>query len=496
MTGARRLAHNVGWNVLAQAWLLALAVVSTPYLVDRLGVEEYGLYTLALALLAWIAVLDLGLGAATVKLVSEERGRGESGAVRRIVGTSVALHLALGGAGAAGLALLAPVVARLVGLGDGGVTTLRLAALAALGVVLLAACTAVPTALQRLDLVNRRTIAFGSVTVLATVAAVAAGGGVNAALLVLIAANAVALASFARLSRRLLPDVPLRARLDRRAARGLLGFGALKAVGQASTQAVYHLDKLIVGALLGVAALTYYAIPVLVAQRLLALVGSVATVFFPAASELYGRADAKRLEELYIRASKLVAIVVLPSAMLLAVFAEPLLRLWVGEDFASESTWPLRLLLAGYALNALTAMPALACDAVGRPRINAGWGIATGVVNVALSFALIPPFGLVGAAGAILLTSALLLPPFLLHVHRHVLGTSVVDLVRRALLRPAVATALALVPAIALAQLADSLALLLASGLTAAAVTLGATFLVRVYDQTDRDVLRATLRPA
>lgn len=495
---ARRIAHNVGWNFAAQTWLLALAVVTTPFIVDRLGVEAFGLYAIVLALTGWFAVLDLGLGVATVKYLSEENGRGDFEAVRRIVGTAVTLYIAVGLLGAAVLGLSASIIARrILDLGaptvDLATSALQLTAVGFLLTTALAALTAVPAALQRLDLVNGRSIVFGSASLLGAVPVLAAGYGLLEVIAVTLVVNAIAAVSFARLSRRLLRGVSLRPRFHRATARRLLGFGALKFVGHVSTQAVYHLDKLIVGALLGVAAVAFYAIPVLVAQRLVSLVSNVATAFFPAASDLHGRADARRLQELYIRANKLVALLVFPSAALLALYADPLLRLWVGEEFAREGAWPLRLLAAGYALNALTTMPALLADSVGRPRVTAAFSIASGVLNLALSFALIPPFGLVGASCAILLTSAVLLPPFLVYVHRRLLRLGVVDLIRRSLLRPALATALAALPSAALLPAADSLLLLAACGMAGLACYVVLTVVVGVYDATDRDVVRASL---
>jgi len=501
MTGrlqARRIAHNVGWNLVAQLWLLGLAVVTTPYVVRELGVEAYGLYAVAFALVGWFAVLDLGLGVATVKYIAEEHGRGSTEAVQRIVGTAVTLYLAVGLLGASMLGVAASVVSKRVlnlsgSSADVAVDALQLAALGFLVTTPVAAFTAVPTALQRLDLVNRRAIVFGSGSLLGTVAVLAAGYGVVEVIGAAMVVNAVAAVSFARVSRRLLPRVSLRPRFHRATARRLVGFGTLKFVGQASTQAVYHVDKLIVGALLGIAAVAFYAIPVLVAQRLVSLVASVATAFLPAASDLHGRADTVRFQELYLRASKLVALLVFPSAALLALFAEPVLRLWVGEEFARQSAWPLRLLVAGYALNALTTLPALAADSVGRPRVTAAFSVGSAAGSVALSFALIPPFGLVGASSAILVTSVILLPPFLFYVHRRILGLGVRALVRQSLLRPALATALASLPAAALVSLADSLPLLAVSGLAAVAAYAGSTLLVGVYDETDRDVVRASL---
>lgn len=495
---ARLVVRNVGWNLVAQLWLLALAIVAAPYVIEGLGVEAYGLYTLVFALIGWFAVLDLGLGVATVKYISEERGRGDDEAVQRVVGTSVTLYVAAGALGAAALAVSAPVVARHVLRLDGatadlGTDALQLAALGFLVAMPMAAFTALPVALQRLDLVNRRSILFGSASVVGTVGVLAAGFGLLAAIGLAVVVNGVAAVAFWRLSGSLLPEISLRPSFHRPTARRLIGFGTLKFLAQASTQAVYHLDKLIVGALLGLAAAAFYAIPVLVAQRLVALVANVATAFLPAASDLHGRGDAARFEQLYLRSSKLVALLVFPSAALLALYAEPILHLWLGEEFARNSAWPLRLLAVGYAVNALTTMPALAADSIGRPRVPAAFSVASAALNVVLSLALIPPFGLVGASAAILLTSVVLLPPFLLYVHRRVLHLGVWNLVARSLARPALAAALAGLPAAALVGVAETVPLLAACALASVVTYLAATVLLGVYDRTDRDVIRSSL---
>ncbi|MBW3592688.1 MAG: glycosyltransferase, partial [Actinobacteria bacterium] len=104
------VARNVLSNFGAQAWMLGLAVVSTPYIVHTLGVAAFGVYALVFTLIGYFAFLDLGLGAATIKYVSEFAGRGDTGAVEGVLRTAIGAYLVLGAFGAASIALTASFV--------------------------------------------------------------------------------------------------------------------------------------------------------------------------------------------------------------------------------------------------------------------------------------------------------------------------------------------------------------------------------------------------
>jgi O-antigen/teichoic acid export membrane protein len=496
---ARLVVTNVAYNFGAQLWLLALAVVSTPYIVSELGVELYGLLALLTALMGYFAFLDLGLGIATVKYLAEFHARGDRGAVNRVVGTSIGAFLVLGALGSGAIALAAPFLAESVlGLSVSRVdlarTALYVAALGFLVNMPLAALAAIPNALQRLDLVNRRNVLFGTVSVGGTVALLALGRGLLAVLLLNALVGVVAALSFARLSRQLMPGVSFAPRLHRETLRLLAGFGSLKFANQVATQTVYHVDKFLVGALVSVSAVAYYAIPAGIAQRLAALVANVTGAYLPAASALHGQEDRRRFAELYFRATKLVALVVFSTGSLVFVFAEPLLRFWLGARFAAESSDVLRVLAAGYVVNALSTIPAVAADSVGRPRVTTAFSVASGLLNVGLSLVLIPAFGIVGAAFAILANSLVLVPLFIVYVHRTVLDLSVGELVRRSLMRPFAAAVVSWVPMLLLARESDSLPVLLAALAAGFAAYAAATVLLSVYDAVDRDVARSYFR--
>jgi O-antigen/teichoic acid export membrane protein len=223
------------------------------------------------------------------------------------------------------------------------------------------------------------------------------------------------------------------------------------------------------------------------------VVGAVAVAFLPAASALHGREDHERLLELYLRATKVVAILGLPLASLLVVFAHPILRFWIDPQFADKGALTLQVLAVGYGINIFSTIPAIASDSLGRPGVTTAFSLVSAGLNIALSLILIPRYGIVGAALAIAINSATLVPYFVWYVHRHVLGFPIRTVVTQSIAGPAAAAALAWVPMVLLRETVDSrstLALALALGFCA---YLALTLVVRVYDATDRAVARAYL---
>lgn len=472
-------------------WLLILTLGATPFLVHGLGPQLFGLYALVGALAGYFAILDLGLGVATIKFVAEYRGRQDDDAISKMIGSAMTVYLALGVVGAITLAMGTPLLVERIldvpaGLRGVATTAVRVTAIGVMVTMPLSVLNAIPTALQRMDITNRRNAAFGTVTVVGSLLLVIAGQGLVGVLIYSVLVNAIAAVTFAVTSRRLLPGVSLRPRLDLASLRRLGGFGAMKFANQVATQTVYHLDKFLLAALAPLSAVGHYVIALTLAQRLSVLVGNVASAFLPAASQAHGQTDEDNFDELYMRGTKLVALFVFPIGMLLVVFAHPILLHWIGGGVARESSGILSVLAIAYVVNALSTMPAVACDSLGRPGITTAFSIASAVLNVALALALIPSLEGLGAGLAVLVNSVLLVPMFLGYVHRRVLRLSLADLVRRSLVRPAAATALVIPAAWILRGWADTLPMLILALGAAIILYLAVTFAVGAYDATDR----------
>ena len=100
-----RLLSGTLWNAAGRGLPLLLALALTPVLVHQMGIERWGLFTLALALVGVFGVFDLGLGAALTRALAARLGAGE-GLSSTELASAALTALALVGAGIAAVAFL------------------------------------------------------------------------------------------------------------------------------------------------------------------------------------------------------------------------------------------------------------------------------------------------------------------------------------------------------------------------------------------------------
>ncbi|TME74827.1 MAG: flippase [Chloroflexi bacterium] len=446
MTGGRRVATNVLFNVASQVWLTLLVIVTVPIVLHRVGPAAYGVFVLASLLLGYTALLDLGLTPAVVRSIAVHNARGDRVRLERVLGTALSLLIGLAIVGGGLIALVTPVAVRSVlhvpdALQADARFVLYVAAAGFACNMVLLLFVAIAQGLQRLDLFASRTLALGTVTAIGQVLVVTLGGGLRGLALVTIAINVLSLVVFMLVSRRLLPGIRVRPRLDRSAVGELARFGSMKFLNQAAVQVIFHVDRLIVAAFLPIAAVSYYGVPVSMCQKFVLVQQGITGAFFPAASELHALHDERRLQRLYLSAAKLGVVALIPLAILPSLLAWPILDAWIGPAFADNSAQILAVLALAYGLVAVSAVSGFAADATGHPDWNAGLTIASAVVNLTLTLLLVPRIGAVGAAIALLVTGAFLLVTMNYAVQRWLLRieprTALVQLV----LRPGLAAA-------------------------------------------------------
>ena len=75
---SRKVAHNALWNVGGQLVSLGVGLVALPILLHALGAARLGVFTLALGLIGFSGLFDLGLSRALTQTVSSSLGMGRS----------------------------------------------------------------------------------------------------------------------------------------------------------------------------------------------------------------------------------------------------------------------------------------------------------------------------------------------------------------------------------------------------------------------------------
>jgi len=129
------------------------------------------------------------------------------------------------------------------------------------------------------------------------------------------------------------------------------------------------LDRFLIGGMLSIAAVTYYVTPFEVVTKVLLIPAALTGVVFPAfsTSSVHNR-DYTAL--LFGRSIKSISVVLFPIVLLITVFAQDGLKLWLGADFAQHSARVLQLIGAGVFINSLASVPFAFLQGVGRPDLT------------------------------------------------------------------------------------------------------------------------------
>lgn len=92
----KRLFVSGVWSVIEQASSPVVQLVLTPFIVSKIGVENYGSWTLLLSFVALGQLTSFGAGVATLKLVSSELAGGEARDASDVVRAAITVVLAGG----------------------------------------------------------------------------------------------------------------------------------------------------------------------------------------------------------------------------------------------------------------------------------------------------------------------------------------------------------------------------------------------------------------
>jgi O-antigen/teichoic acid export membrane protein len=178
--------------------------------------------------------------------------------------------------------------------------------------------------------------------------------------------------------------------------------GGWMTVSNVAGPLLQYSDRFAVGSFVSTAAISYYFIAYEASQRVMLATTSITTVLMPTFAGI-PKSDRARAIALLNVSAKISLGVTFGAALLLAMFAEPLLALWLGSSVAAHAITPLRIILAGIIFNSPAIVYLSFLLGNGRPDLSAKLDIATLAYYLPLMLALIYNFGLTGAAIAYLI---------------------------------------------------------------------------------------------
>lgn len=403
MASLRRVVSGVFGNWAAMATSLLVGFFLAPFLVSRLGSEEYGVWVIVGSLASYMGLLDFGLRSAVTRFVARDFVRGDHEDSARVVSTALASRMIFG--------LLALVIAgnaawlapRLMHLPTATVSAARIA-IALLGInvavsLSLGVFGGVLTALHRFDLVAGVTIGQSIVRAVSAVLVVLGGFGIVGLATTELTTGVLAGCAQLLLCRKEYRHLRISFRLvDREILRQFWNYSSWIVVIQVGQQMIYFTDNLVVGAVLSATAVTFYAIGGSLTNYVRGIVSALTSTFSPLASSLEAAGDRHGLRQLLIEGTRMTFVIGLPIQIALFLRGHTFIRVWMGPRYALTSgTVVMVLLTALFARNASHTAGGVMIG-IAKHRIGAIWTIAEGIANFALSVFLARRIGVVGVA--------------------------------------------------------------------------------------------------
>lgn len=409
-TGARVLGGGI-WKMLSnglpQLYTLVLSISAARYLgPSGMGRQSF----IAFVAASTVTLLSASFSVALMRYVGETVGMGRAGAARWLTRRLVVVELAAAVLGAGALVVVAL-------LGGRPQAAWLLAAFTVASSIVATVPGSVLTGLQRWRQATMAGLSTSGVGVVATIAVLAAGGGITGMFAVEAVTTTAALLWTSFLARgalkRLGPSVPAPVLLRRTLRFGVLSFGGtlLYLIVWRRSEFFflqhYSTDRQI----------AFYSIAFAVATGVVRLPAAMGEVLAPAVATLFGAGAHDRIRNGFSRALRLLVLATLPVTAAAAAVGPEALRVIWGQDYAA-AVGPFLVMVGSSVMTPVTILSASLVTGLGRVAVPLATEAVAAVVDIGVAFALVPAHGALGAAIAsscALLASGL---PLLLYANR------------------------------------------------------------------------------
>lgn len=374
------------------------ALVSLPaygYLARTLGVESFGIYTLAIIVVGYAGIFDAGLTRAIVRDIAMYRL--DEVEQKKIIACGSASILFLGFIAMSIMISLAPFIVELLNVSierqNEAIIAISVLALAIpiflLNQVLLSILEGNEKFLQ---LNIQRSL--GSVFVAGIpVVFVYIDQGILFAVVGLFIARVITLIISMMMLKNFIFSAGIK--FNKAVFKRLISFGGWSALSGIISPVMVYFDRFILANILGAKYVAFYSAPAELISRGLIVPGAFAGSIFP---KLVNAVDENERSKLKFRAYKIVLLICGTGTLVGYFAAKSVMVLWMGEAFSGDPVLVLKVLLVGFFFNSLSQISFSDIQAKGRSKITAMVHMLEIIPYLIALYLLINLYGVVGAA--------------------------------------------------------------------------------------------------
>ncbi|MCP8307161.1 MAG: flippase [archaeon] len=424
----KRVASNAVYNFSGYVMLTTLGIVVTPYIVNGLGVDQYGIYATAFSILGYFMLIEMGVGTALTKYISELKAKNDIQDINRMIGTAILFLLLTGAIGSTSMFIIAEGLTQTLSvpkhLFETALFVFYLGTIHILASLFLGLFSNIFAGLQRFDLIAKLNVVLNAIQKLLMALVVILGYSLKEFVIIYVLTTLVNTLVYVAVCRKILPFLSP-PRFDRSSFHKMIIFGAKDIAGKISHIFLFQLDTFLIAIFLPIGYVTFYAVPMIMGRHLLTFAITMAPIAFPMASELNSLGEQSSIKELYLRGSKLIFILTLPLALALLALPDKILGLWMGTEFAEKSMQVLVFLTLAHLILSITTVYSNIMYGLGRVGLTSLFTGINSALTAGLWLILIPIYGIEGAALAFLLAQILINTPGAYIVNKYIIKVSV-----------------------------------------------------------------------
>jgi O-antigen/teichoic acid export membrane protein len=396
--------RNVGSTWVVILATIAATYVITPFVIQSIGRDGYGVWTLITALTGYLSLFALGVPMASVRYLAQHAAERDTVKLNQIIGSCAGLYLMIGAGALAAGGVLTTLFLQWYDVP----ASFRAEAPLALGLMAVQVSAGfiglLPEGIMfaHHDFVVRNAIRLGGVLLrlVLTVALLWWHASLLTLALVQVACFVFDFGVSWLLVRRRYPGIRVNlSDFNWGAVRRVFSFSVYVLLLTAGARLIFETNALVIGAFRSVGDIAYYVVANSLVVYLMEFVLAIASVVSPMATRLQTENRLDELREVFLKWSKVAFSITILVGAFLFVLGPRFIGWWIEPSFEEPSGTVLQILIVS-SLFFLpvrgVALPALV--GLGKPRVPTIAFLATGIANVSLSIALVGPLGLAGVA--------------------------------------------------------------------------------------------------
>jgi len=445
--GGRQTSGNFQGRTLANSiavflgWLIPTAIFMflTPYIVNNLGKEAYGIFTLTSVLTGYVSFMNLGFGEAVTKHTAQYAALDDWKNLTRTVSAGLIIFTFVGIAG--GMLLLAlsywlvlSVFNIPLELSGAAVFVIRLAGLGFFLNMLTALLEGLAMGMNHFEIPNIIRIFRVSLSSLFMVLALINGRGLPGVMAGNILGQFITTTVSGFVTFRLVPRPRLQGAISH--IPELFAFGKYVFLSRGINTVTSQIGSTVLGIFSTMTSLTYFDIPTKIIHVGMEVFQRLFEQLFPLSAGLNSQGKRDLLSRIFVNIIRWQIILVLPILLLVLFFGRFALRFWIGEDFVSNSYSILIVTVIYQIISVLTGVPCQYALGLGRPDYPTWFSLVRLVLIGAVIYPLIRLFEATGVALALLVGEAQGVV-LIFFIARRLLGLDIWSILKRDLIKMA-----------------------------------------------------------